>query len=612
MSDIIPIPPTLLTQVASTAAVNNLKLIEIPKALKNAMQMQILLGIISQKSSDNIITIKTNKGEIKAKIEQNIAIKTGDNVEIKIDKGNPPQSANIKLIPKTPDQEVKIQTPVNILPQINRPQDLSAKEITALESIKVELLPPQIVKKLATPYIDKIDTKTNFTMIFPITPKNLTFEQASLSQTIASAPSLNDMIIAPVPVVERSLPKTPLMEIPALGKQAANIEVFFKMDTPKTELPLRAIITQIIAKPLENPINISSKTLKTPAPTVFKEISINNISPPLPQINHVKELIKADVNINNTTEKAGITRAIIAGFTPDKNLPVIKITIPQASPDKPIEQHYALQIPTKDIDFNSQIELNITKSSNIAPENISKSTISPIIIANNTAFIKPEIWQVMQEITQTLAQVNPLVAKAFNNIMPNPTSPAQLGGAALFFLAAMRSGDVQSWLGEKAVDILKNAGKSELLTRLGGEFSALSRMSGEGAAQEWRTITLPLAWQNEIHKMVINYRKEEQNGSENENISGEKTRFIMDLNLSNIGKVQLDGLFIGDPNGIGRIDLILRTEQAFGEAMKMEMRQKYKAALGETNFTGEITFQNQLNQWVNVKPNTEPEFSKDA
>jgi len=83
----------------------------------------------------------------------------------------------------------------------------------------------------------------------------------------------------------------------------------------------------------------------------------------------------------------------------------------------------------------------------------------------------------------------------------------------------------------------------------------------------------------------------------------------MDLNLSNMGKVQLDGLFIGKDS---RLDLILRTQQKFSETMKMEMRQTYRDALEDISFSGELSFQDKVDQWVNITPDNKSEFLEDV
>jgi len=68
-----------------------------------------------------------------------------------------------------------------------------------------------------------------------------------------------------------------------------------------------------------------------------------------------------------------------------------------------------------------------------------------------------------------------------------------------------------------------------------------------------------------------------------------------------MGKVQLDGLYRGGI-GKGRLDLALRTEAPFTQAMKMEMRRIYVDALEGAGVSGELSFQNNPESWVTITP----------
>ena len=87
-----------------------------------------------------------------------------------------------------------------------------------------------------------------------------------------------------------------------------------------------------------------------------------------------------------------------------------------------------------------------------------------------------------------------------------------------------------------------------------------------------------------------------------QNIGQEKgegsTRFIFDLNLTRLGDVQLDGLMKSR-----RLDLILRTGTMFSHSMQTAMREKYQNVLELGNLTGDLVFQNRMDQWVRVKVN---------
>ena len=211
------------------------------------------------------------------------------------------------------------------------------------------------------------------------------------------------------------------------------------------------------------------------------------------------------------------------------------------------------------------------------------------------ALITPAPWPVFNEALQGLQISVPHVAQALANITPSPAVPGQLTPAALFFLAAVGSGDISNLLGQRHIETLRRAGQSGLVDRLGQEIQGLARLSSEPVSQDWRVIMLPLLWEQEIHKAVIHWR--EDGSDEEEGSKGEQTRFVMDLALDGMGDVQVDALFRP-----GRLDTIVRTEQPFSEVMHAEMRRLYTDGLKLSAMGGELSFQSEPEQWVKILP----------
>jgi len=316
------------------------------------------------------------------------------------------------------------------------------------------------------------------------------------------------------------------------------------------------------------------------------------------------------------SSQVGSANAVVEGFTQTRSFPVLRMLTPGSLS----ERLYALDVPVQSLPMGSQLEFEINllhtnkRVSNTTAGVLDKSTT----MMNAFQFLTPGNWPVMEEVQQSLIQVSPQSAQAFNAVLPSPNAPAQLGASVLFFVAALRSGDVQNWLGEKAVDNLKRSGKGSLLGRMNSEFLDLAKVGKERVSGEWRAISIPLAWQNEVDKLVIYTSNEDGDANEDEQQSkGSKTRFVVDISLSHIGPLQLDGLFsgsLGDASGEtrGRLDLVLRTEQGFSKAMKQQMREAYKSALDETHITGELSFQDHTLDWVRITPSETAEYSRDA
>ena len=558
---------SLLTQTitanARSSANAKVEIVTLPPNLQNLEQAQNLRGQIVQIDQSGTVTIRTDQGQVVIRSDQAVRLENGAPIEIRIDAGNPPTQAALRPAPETPQQAPSQTT----LPQVALPQTLSFADIT--NGTALEIIPYNIEQGLNQPFIQPLENRLS-----PLTPINITLSE--LGSITAGKPSaeafilsLNAPFITPTGEAELTLPP--------LG--------------PQTTVPFRNIAAQIISAPLQEPVTSTD----IPRVSQLSTIQIENIIPPIPSITpgNGEEFVLLNTRI-------GSTHAILEGFTQNRNFAVFRIT----APDGLADQHYALQVPVEDIPVGSKVSLNILQTT--------QSTASALPALTASYFLTPSLWPVFQEIEQSLMQANTQAVQVFNAVLPNAAAPAQMGTTVMFFVAAMRAGDIQGWLGDKAVDAIKRAGKSDLLGRLGRELSGLARMNADTISGDWRALSLPLAWQNDIHKIALYYRREDDGQNADDQSAGNKTRFIMDLNLSNMGKVQLDGLFTGNPETAGRLDLVLRTEQSFTQAMKQDMRSAYKSALEETQITGELSFQDHLDSWVRITPDAVKEYDKDV
>ena len=292
------------------------------------------------------------------------------------------------------------------------------------------------------------------------------------------------------------------------------------------------------------------------------------------------------------TSPLNIQSATIIGQTPN-NLPVVTFQGFSGLP----EQSYIIQVPVENIVTGQRLEISPQALTNIAGNIVNAPLPSP------SYFLIPDQWPLLEDILQSVRQSSAAVAQTITASIPNAANPAQITPAALFFIAALRAGDLSQILSERTQNILKAQGKSGLLSRLTQEGSIIGRT--EQTSGEWRSITMPMAWDNEIQKIALHYKHDHPDQDDNDN--GEKqTRFIFDLSLSRMGKVQLDG-FHKDKT----LNLILRTENNTSQAMQMNMKRLYHEALESASLSGELSFQNNLDSWVKVNEEEKSAYSSD-
>lgn len=393
------------------------------------------------------------------------------------------------------------------------------------------------------------------------------------------------------PLSPTQAPKTQTTE-PLLTKTVSQ-ELLFLLP-PKLQTP--PIPSEILQPAITVETNFTERPIKTVTNTPLQplDVRIENILPPSLELQPVELPQENVVNKITATEKpipvlenhrAEAITATVTGIT-EEQLPVLSVSLPKAEK----LQNFVLQIPVDTAIPGTQIHV----TPHITAQTMPLSTITPEQIHALPQLLTPAPWPLMTEIYQTLAQTAPQTAQALSNITPNPANSAQLGPAALFFIAAVKGGDMNGWLGNRATDVLRREGRGNLLTRMTQESGLLSRLAAEPISQDWRAVNLPLFWDNEIQKIAL-YYKHDHPKDDSDNPQGKQTRFLFDLNLPNMGQVQLDGL-----HRTNRLDLIVRTEEQFSQAMQMDMRRTYTIALEQTELAGELSFQNSPEQWVTI------------
>lgn len=198
------------------------------------------------------------------------------------------------------------------------------------------------------------------------------------------------------------------------------------------------------------------------------------------------------------------------------------------------------------------------------------------------------------EFLDTLAARLPAAdAQSAMRVMP------QIGGGnvgarfttpVLFFLAALRGGDIGAWMGERNANLLRDDGKTDLLARLTRGFSALSKSFSEPVqvqGGEWRSASLPLLFGPDLTRLQFHIRdyhgREEQ---DDDMLARPSRRVVIDFSLSRMGDMQLDSLLFE-----GRMDTMLRTEHPFSDRMRQDLRQRYTSVMRGIGYQGALDFQ---------------------
>ncbi|MFQ6018015.1 MAG: hypothetical protein ACE5KF_07445 [Kiloniellaceae bacterium] len=195
-------------------------------------------------------------------------------------------------------------------------------------------------------------------------------------------------------------------------------------------------------------------------------------------------------------------------------------------------------------------------------------------------------WPALEEAVRVLQSLG---GPAGTTAIAPPAIPQpgpKLASGLLFFLAALSGGQLSGWLGGQTAQALKDAGRAGLLARLGRDFGQLSRFT-EPADGEWRLFPIPLFDGGRLDQLRLFLRRRHHGrGTAGGGEADEATRFVLEVELSRLGDLQLDGL-VRDK----RFDLILRTRRPLPEDMRHDITEIFRNANDATGYTGNIGFQ---------------------
>jgi hypothetical protein len=165
----------------------------------------------------------------------------------------------------------------------------------------------------------------------------------------------------------------------------------------------------------------------------------------------------------------------------------------------------------------------------------------------------------------------------------------------LFVLNALNRGDFGHLLGAHAAELLQKSQKKETLAALGDVLRQKEAMLSDPVAGHWQSWPFPVHDGQQFRFLDLCVRRDGDGDRQAEGVSkaARKTRFLIALTLSRLGRLQIDGL-----SQSKRLDLILRAEKSLNETLKKELTGLYLSTLEATGLTGSLAFQSGLAHWV--------------
>ncbi|MDE2029439.1 MAG: hypothetical protein KGI97_02630 [Alphaproteobacteria bacterium] len=205
----------------------------------------------------------------------------------------------------------------------------------------------------------------------------------------------------------------------------------------------------------------------------------------------------------------------------------------------------------------------------------------------------PSLPQTIAALAQIAPQLLPQLFDA-HILQPNESLP----GTLLLLFGAFKKGDPSGAIGNAAVASLIKAGKNDLVASLSHDLGHAAQGAQDTVVGQWQSYPIPLYAQQQFQALTL-YVRNEKEGGHGEGRGGDgapKTRFVIDMRLSKLGPMQLDG-FVRPK----KLDMVLRSETALPEGLHHNLREGYIKALGATGLTGSLNFQVGRRHWLTMR-----------
>lgn len=214
----------------------------------------------------------------------------------------------------------------------------------------------------------------------------------------------------------------------------------------------------------------------------------------------------------------------------------------------------------------------------------------PPILAEATApaptFTAP--WSGLSDALSSLGQSDPAAAARLTAGLPE-LGP-RLAAGMMTFVAAAQNSVLRPVVGERAAQALEKIGRGPTGKRLLQELDgAAPQLRKEGGGGNWEVMPMPLLNGAIVEPVRLYLRRPESDQEEGGTAGGQQgQRFVIDVSLSALGRLQIDGLM---RRSLSRLSVLVRTAQPLPSEMRQDIVRIFADCCSASGVSGEAGFQ---------------------
>ncbi|MGE4278239.1 MAG: hypothetical protein AB7G62_01545 [Magnetospirillum sp.] len=285
----------------------------------------------------------------------------------------------------------------------------------------------------------------------------------------------------------------------------------------------------------------------------------------------------------------------LPSLTPTAAAPVLAGTVTAHPPGGQVVMSTTigtLAVPTAEsVAVGSVVRLEVVGAPQL-PVAVSATTPAP-----RAEGLTPQGWPALSDAMETLARSDPQALDVLMRAIP--TASPRLAAAMVAFTGAMKSGDSKGVVGETSNKALEKAGRRDLAERLKSDLADLAQDAGRPVAGgEWRMHSMPFVHGGVVDAIQLFVRGSNADDQKRQaGGTGNDQRFILDFRLTNLGRLQMDGLVRREEK---LFDLIIRTGEPLPQEMRMDIMAIFTGAAELVGTKGSVAFQSG-GRWIDIR-----------
>lgn len=204
-------------------------------------------------------------------------------------------------------------------------------------------------------------------------------------------------------------------------------------------------------------------------------------------------------------------------------------------------------------------------------------------------------WPSLEDAMSWTQANDPALARSMVQAMPH-IGP-KLTSGLLFFIAAVKGGDLQQLVGAKTLKQLESK-LPDIAARLKGDMVQLQQLFVDPPLQHWQTVMVPMFYDGQLEHARLFFRHDQQSeegGAQGK--QGKDQRFILEVDLSHLGEMQFDG-FVRSTGRTKQFDLMVRNTRPLPSELMEQIRGTFDTAMQTTGLKGYLAFQTGAQHFV--------------